>query len=77
MRIGYTRVSTTERKLDLKRDALKRARCEKILAKAILATVSGFRAVSPQPPNYVGEPGIYPGRSVIDGDIDFLVQVLP
>jgi DNA invertase Pin-like site-specific DNA recombinase len=31
MQIGYTQVSTTEQNLDLLRDALKRAGCEKII----------------------------------------------
>ena len=31
MRIGYARVSKTEQKLDLQRDALKRSGCERII----------------------------------------------
>jgi hypothetical protein len=31
MRIGYARVSTHEQNLDLKKDTLKKARCEKIV----------------------------------------------
>ena len=31
MIIGYARVSTTEQNLDLQRDPLKRAECEKII----------------------------------------------
>ena len=40
MIIGHTRVSTTEQNLDLRRDALKRAGCEKIIED----TVSGGKA---------------------------------
>ena len=43
MIIGYARVSTTERNLDLQRDALKRAGCEKIIED----TVSGGKVQRP------------------------------
>src|SRR5271168_942751 len=43
MIIGYARVSTTEQNLDLQRDALKRAGCEKIIED----TVSGGRVQRP------------------------------
>ncbi len=43
MIIGYARVSTTEQNLDLQRDALKRADCEKIIED----TVSGGRVQRP------------------------------
>jgi len=43
MIIGYARVSTTERNLDLQRDALKRAGCEKIIE----VTVSGGKVQRP------------------------------
>jgi DNA invertase Pin-like site-specific DNA recombinase len=43
MIIGYARVSTTEQNLDLQRDALKRARCEKIIED----TVSGGKVQRP------------------------------
>ena len=44
MIIGYARVSTTEQNLDLQRDALKRAGCEKIIED----TVSGGRVQRPR-----------------------------
>jgi predicted site-specific integrase-resolvase len=43
MIIGYARVSTTEQNLDLQRDALKRAGCEKIIED----TVSGGNVQRP------------------------------
>src|SRR5271165_2855708 len=43
MRIGYARVSTTEQNLDLQRDPLKRAGCEKIIED----TVSGGKVQRP------------------------------
>ena len=43
MIIGYARVSTTEQNLDLQRDALKRAECEKIIED----TVSGGKVQRP------------------------------
>src|SRR4029077_14796874 len=45
MIIGYARVSTTEQNLDLKRDALKRAGCAKIIED----TVSGGKVQRPGP----------------------------
>ncbi len=36
MIIGYARVSTTEQNPDLQRDALKRARCEKIIENTLI-----------------------------------------
>jgi DNA invertase Pin-like site-specific DNA recombinase len=43
MIIGYARVSTTEQNIDLQRDALKRAGCEKIIED----TVSGGKVQRP------------------------------
>jgi DNA invertase Pin-like site-specific DNA recombinase len=44
MIIGYARVSTSEQNLDLQRDALKRAGCEKIIED----TVSGGKVQRPR-----------------------------
>ena len=45
MIIGYARVSKTEQNLDMQRDALKRAVCEKIIED----TVSGGKVQRPGP----------------------------
>ena len=45
MRIGHARASTTEQNLDMQRDALKRAVCEKIIED----TVSGGKVQRPGP----------------------------